>query len=295
MNLQSVLAALALKIGSCVPIGINQFFGKILGRYFAASNLSIKHIAATNISLCLPELPAESQQLMLKQNLIESAKTFFEFPNFWYQAPEKLLAMIDATVGEDHVRTALKRKKGLIILAPHLGAFELLNIYLSSQYDMVTLYRAPKKKYLDPLMKKARERLGTTMMPTNTRGVKALYKALVKEKRVIAILPDQDPGLSGGRFVPFFGIKAWTMTLVSKLARKSQAPVFYVYAKRLPAKGRFEIHFHQADDDIYNADELLSMKAMNKGIEQCVMTCPNQYQWPYKRFKRRPKDEMSLY
>ena len=294
-KLKANIITLLINALGALPISFNQRLGWLLGHLLSVLPLRLCKITATNISHCLSHLNQHQQHLLLKQTLIANCQTFLEFPTFWHQNPQKLTAMIHAVHGKSEVDLALQQNKGLILLGPHLGAFELVNVYLSQHFDMVTLYRPPHKAYLEPLMIKARERLGTTMMPTNSRGVRALYKALVKDKRVIGILPDQDPGASGGEFVPFFGMKTWTMTLVSKLAQKSQAPVYYVYAKRSQQTGSFEIFFKKAPADIYDQEQHRSLAAMNKGIEQCVLECPSQYQWPYKRFKRQPEGMPAVY
>lgn len=278
----------AFRIGALIPIRVNHFFARLLGHCLAKLPLTITKNTAINLKLCLPHLSTQARQILVKHTLIENCKTFLELPNMWHGKPQSLLNMIDTITGEEQVKNALAQKKGLILLGPHLGAFELLNVYLSTQYQMLTLYRPPKKPYLEPLMKQARERLGSTLLPTNAQGVKMLYKALLKNKRIIGILPDQDPGESGALFAPFFKQQTWTMTLVTKLAAKSQAPVFYVYALR-NEKGRYDIVFRQADKRIIDTDPLIALTAMNQGIEACVKHCPSQYQWPYKRFKRQPE------
>ena len=35
--------------------------------------------------------------------------------------------------------------------------------------------------------------------------------------------------------------------------------------------------------------------ALNRGVEQCVRQLPHQYQWSYKRFRKRPAGEREIY
>jgi KDO2-lipid IV(A) lauroyltransferase len=105
------------------------------------------------------------------------------------------------------------------------------------------------------------------------------------------ILPDQQPRKDGGVFVPFFGIQAFTMTLLPKLALKTQATVIFAHAQRRSDGAGFDIVFSPADSAIYHADPVISATAMNKSVERCVMAAPSQYQWEYKRFRSRPDDD----
>ena len=59
------------------------------------------------------------------------------------------------------------------------------------------------------------------------------------------------------------------------------------YCKRLP-DGKYEMVFRPMDEGVYDPDCLTSLTALNKSIEGCIMDCPEQYQWEYKRFKYLP-------
>jgi KDO2-lipid IV(A) lauroyltransferase len=103
----------------------------------------------------------------------------------------------------------------------------------------------------------------------NASGVRALLTALRKGE-VLGILPDQDPGSVGdgnGVFAPFFGITANTMTLVSRLALKTGAPVFLTWAERLPLGRGFALHLRLLPEVTAAASLEASVAAMNRGVE----------------------------
>src|SRR3989304_3853829 len=66
--------------------------------------------------------------------------------------------------------------------------------------------------------------------------VRAMLRALHKGE-AIGILPDQVPGIGEGEWTEFFGRPAYTMTLVTRFAQNTGAPVLFVYAERMP-RGR---------------------------------------------------------
>lgn len=277
-----------------LPFTMAQKIGAFLGHALALLNTKLKKTITVNIALCFPQKSREEQAALVKKILIETGKTALEMPAFWTWNTSQVLPLVKKVSGEEAVKQAVAQGNGCIFLGPHLGAWELVNLYLSPRYNMVTLYRPPRIKELDSIIRQARERLGTVMMPTTPAGVKALYKALIN-KKAIGLLPDQDPGQGGGQFIPFFGIQTWTMSLVAKLASKSEAPVFFVYAERLPTGQGFHIHFVPASQAIHDVDPITSLNAMNDGIEQCARAIPSQYQWSYKRFKTRPEGEDGFY
>jgi KDO2-lipid IV(A) lauroyltransferase len=122
------------------------------------------------------------------------------------------------------------------------------------------------------------------MAAANKKGVLKLQRAL-KNKQLIAILPDQYPGEKGGVLSSFFNQDARTMTLLVKLARKNNAKVLMTWAQRLDKGKGYELNIQPvnilSDTGVLEDDVAL----MNKSIENLVRTRPEQYLWDYKRFK----------
>jgi KDO2-lipid IV(A) lauroyltransferase len=109
------------------------------------------------------------------------------------------------------------------------------------------------------------------------------------------VLPDQDPPPGSGVFAPFFGIAAHSPVFAVRLARRTGATFLYVYAERLPRGAGFVLHIDPAPEGIDDEDETKAVAAMNRGVEACIRRFPAQYWWAYKRFRRRPEGEPSLY
>jgi hypothetical protein len=141
---------------------------------------------------------------------------------------------------------------------------------------------------LEDLVHNARSRRGANYVPTNTRGIRALYKAVGKGGTV-AMLPDQEPRTGGGCYAPFFGMPAYSMALLVRLSKRTGAPIVLTYCERL-ARGRgYHIHFREAPQEIYSLDTENAVTAMNQAVEGLIRECPTQYQWSYRRFSIRPE------
>lgn len=259
--------------------------------YLPAS--SLKRVVSLNIQWCFPHLPSSTQTTLIKQSLVEICKTFSELGILWLWSVPRVLALIKAISGEHYLQQAIQQGRGVILLTPHLGAWEMAGLYASAHYPLTALYRPPKLSGLAPLIHQARERAGGRFVPANQKGVKALFQALQRQQ-IVGILPDQVP-TEAGIFAPFFGIPAYTMVLVSRLAQRKKVPVIFTYAKRLPGGGGFHLHFVPAPADISASDLTTAVSALNQGIEQCIEQCPSQYQWSYKRFKERSPDLIYTY
>lgn len=249
--------------------------------------------AEINLRLCYPELTELDRRSLRDQSLVQAGRTFTEMAAVWFWPTERILGLIQSVSGAHHLQR--EPGQGLIVLAPHLGCWEIAGHYLASMGSTTILYRPPRKKAFDPIIKNARERSGAKLVPTNSHGVKQLYKAL-QSGGTTGILPDQEPDSSKGAvFAPFFAVPALTMLLVNRLVRKTGAKVVFCYAKRL-AEGRgFHLYYMAAPDGMDAADPKLAASALNLGVEACVRELPDQYQWSYKRFKEQPAGHASPY
>ena len=269
-----------------------HFFGKLFGKIIYRIPNNLKHITNINLKKCFPDTPLEEQKQLLKKTLIETGKSFFEAPIFWFAEISTIRANITNIIGESAVEEAFKAGNGIIVIIPHFGAWEMLSSVISHKYTTTTLYKPLKLKGLEQKIVQARARFGNTLVPTTSTGVKAVYSA-IKKGEIIAILADQDPGIEHGTFAPFYNIPTLTMTLLSKIAQKTKAPAFTLMAKRV--ENGFEIIWEPCSKELYNSDLDKSVEALNKNIERCINQDITQYQWSYKRFKTRPEGEKDFY
>lgn len=261
-----------------------QRLGALLGRVFWFGDSSVTRITKKNIELCFPDLTPIEQQQLIKQSLQETGKLIAEFGIMWEWPTEKTLGLIQSVTGREYLDQAFERGRGVIVLAPHHGNWELVGLYLSTLRPMAALYKPPKIKELEQYMTAVRGRHGSELVPTNKRGVIRLF-SILNDAGMVGILPDQVPGGSGGVFAPFMGVPANTIKLVSRLVQKTGCEVVSLCAIRRPNAEGFDMVFRKADADIYHPEVERSVAAMNRSVEACVRQCPEQYQWEYKRFK----------
>jgi KDO2-lipid IV(A) lauroyltransferase len=273
-----------------LPFTWLQRLGKLIGTLLRYFPNEIRRITTLNIQHAFPELSPAAQQKLIHSNLQHTLMCAMEMIAIWMKPPKLILKQIKEFVPMPTPTDT----QGILLLGPHIGAWEIFTIFAQQYHQVVTLYRPPKKFILEVIIRRARQREGMIMMPTTAAGVKAVYHAL-SQKQVVAILPDQDPGEGGGIFSPFFGIDTWTMTLSARLARKSGAKAHMAYTVRNPIGKGFNIHIYPASDAIYDADLATAVAAMNQDVETIVRRHPEQYQWAYKRFKRQPVGKHNFY
>ncbi|KAF0190591.1 MAG: lipid A biosynthesis lauroyl acyltransferase [Gammaproteobacteria bacterium] len=288
------IARLVLRISALLPLPVAHLIGTMTGWLMAVFPNRQRLISTINVQRCFPELDDHARRQRVRRSLIETGKTALEVGALWLWRKPRMLALVKQVSGEDALKAALAEGRGAIIAAPHLGAWEMVGLYCSAHYPMTSLYRPPRMAELDKMIRESRERAGATLVPTDASGVRALYKALGNGE-LIGILPDQIPNTGNGLFAPFFGNDAYTMVLLPRLVQKTGAAVFFTYAERLPRGRGFHLHFVKADAEIGDPDPLKAVAALNRGVEQCVRSLPEQYQWSYRRFYMRPGGQLFHY
>lgn len=293
MNRRALLTGL-LRLTARLSLPVAHAIGAALGWLLWRIPNELRRIAARNLALVFPELPAVDRDRLLRHNLMETGKLLLELGPLWLWPGERVLALVQSSVaGEDALAEMVRRKQGAILLTPHLGAWEMAGLYYSSRHPLTILYR-PSRLGLDQLSVQGRGRVGGKVVATDAHGVRALLTAL-RHGEILGILPDQDPGDEGGVFAPFFGIAASTMTLVSRLALKTGVPVFLTWAERLPRGRGYALHLRALPEVTTAASLEASAAALNQGVEAAIRTLPAQYLWAYKRFKTRPPGQPKLY
>lgn len=280
--------ALRLLLWVCawLPLPAARGLGRIAAQVAWLLSPASRRITERNIRLAFPQLGPPEQHRLARASFSATAQTACEMGHVWLRDIRHVTGLVREVSGEDAVRAALASGRGVVVLGPHLGNWEVLGLHVASLGRVVSLYEPPHLQELDGLLRSARERSGARLVPTSPRGLAALVRS-VRDGQISGILPDQVPrATTAGLNVPFMNIPCFTGTLASKVIQRSGATAFFGFAQRV--KGGFHIRFLPAEEAIYSADLERSLAALNRGVETCLRHCPEQYQWEYKRFRQRP-------
>jgi KDO2-lipid IV(A) lauroyltransferase len=293
-DIRRILVRYALIFCSCLPLPVSHALGVMVGWGCLLIRNRTLRDTRTNIGLCLPELSRADQRRLVRRSLAETGKTLMETGALWMRREQDALRLIRHIHGLDVALSAREAGHGVIFATPHLGAWEAAGLYCAHAFHMTCLFRPLRMTELDGLVRAARSRFGASYVPANAQGIRALRRAAGRGGAV-AMLPDQEPRSGSGCFAPFFGVPAYSMTLLVRLSLSTGAPIVFTYCERL-ARGRgYRLHFRPAPQDIYSADTGRAVAAMNRAVEGLIRECPAQYQWSYRRFARRPGSERSVY
>ncbi|MDJ0656610.1 MAG: lysophospholipid acyltransferase family protein [Xanthomonadales bacterium] len=266
-----------------LPLWLNHGVASVIGTIIFCLPLNYRNNARDNLKRCFPEYGPLRRSFMLLRTMQETAKNFAEMGYLWARPPRKVLAKIREIQGEHLLDQAVASGRPILFGAPHLGAWELLSIFLASRTRISSLYRARKDAGLDRLILDARCRFGANMISTDAAGIRSLIKHL-RAGETIGILPDHRPQSQQGVYAPFFGHPAYTATLFPKLCQRYKPVVLCGFARRLSFGRGYCIHICEPGPEIYSSDEQESAAALNATIETLARSAVSQYQWTYQRF-----------
>jgi len=290
--LAAALHALMSLIGR-LPLRWLHAMGAALGALALRFDNREARVTRRNLELCLPELDAAARRLLLADALREAGRTLTETCRLWTRPQPENLRLIRAVENEALFRAALGSGRGLIVAAPHLGNWELLNQYLAAHTPISIVYRPPRQRFTEVLLKRVRQHPGIRQVRAEAAGVRQLFRDL-KAGGVLGILPDQQPKQGEGEHAPFFGLPALTMSLLPRLLERTEAVVLFAYAERLPKAAGFRIVFQPAPIGMAGSGRE-ALAALNCGVEASVRRVLPQYQWGYKRFSMQPHGRRSVY
>ncbi|MCC7101208.1 MAG: lysophospholipid acyltransferase family protein [Rubrivivax sp.] len=225
-----------------------------------------------------------------RASVAEAGRLVAELPRLWLRPPEQPIADALHWEGREVLQALLARGRGLVLLTPHLGSFEVSAQAYAQEFGsvqpMTVLYRPARKRLLRELEETARARPALATAPATLAGVRQMLRAL-KKGQTVGLLPDQVPPQGMGVWVPFFGQDAYTMTLAARLVQQTGAAVGLLWTERLPGGRGYLVHAGELPEPLpADADEASAARIINRAMEAVILRCPRQYLWGYHRYKQ---------
>lgn len=276
---------------SVLPFGATRTVGGVLGWFAYVLRTRVAKTTEANVEFCFPELDEGRRRRLVKRSLGHTGRLLAEAGIVFHWSADRLNGLIREVTGFDPLQRALDDNRGILILVPHFGNWELFALHFG-RYEFIALYDPPGIPAIDRMIRESRQRTGAVLLPIDGRGVREVLRAL-KRGRPVSILPDQVPARSAGVHAPFFGRPALTMTFVHRLVTNTDPLVVLGSCTR--RDDGFAIAFEQLPEAIAAEDAETSVAVMNAAIEKLVRRDPAQYQWEYKRFKRPPTGGVDPY
>ncbi|MBK0416407.1 lipid A biosynthesis lauroyl acyltransferase [Chromobacterium haemolyticum] len=251
-----------------------------------------RRVGMINLRLCFPDMPLAERRRLIRRNFQHMIRMVLEYGVVWWSSAARIDKLVK--IKNLHYVTELReRGEDVILFYPHFVGFEMCVYSLNQHIPLVSVYSHQKNEALDRQIYKGRQRYDNAYIVSRQEGLRPIIKAMRKDHAPFLYLPDQDFGVRDSVFVDFFGVKAATITGLSRISKLACAKVVPAIARRVG--NRFELEFYPPWDDYPSEDVEADTRRMNAFLEQRVREIPDQYFWLHKRFKSRPQGEARFY
>ena len=272
-----------------LPFPLLASLGRGLGRLIWRFGHERRHVALTNLRLCLPQLSEAEREALARRHFEAFGRSFLDRGLLWW-ASEARIRRLSRIEGLE--RLAALKDRPVILLVPHFVGLDMGWTRLTLEQDMVSIYANQKNLLFNATLRQGRLRFGHSMLFSRQEGTRRAIRAM-KEGRPFYYLPDMDYGQRDTIFVPFFGFPAATITGLSRLARLTGALVLPIIT-RLEADA-YVIAVGEPWGEYPGQSIEEDTRRMNAFVEAEVMRMPEQYFWLHRRFKTRPPGEKGVY
>jgi KDO2-lipid IV(A) lauroyltransferase len=279
-----------LRLVAPLPLWLQMPLGIGLGKLIRRLPLSWIRIARRNIELCLPELSMSQQAELLDRHCESLGMALFETATTWYCDDARILRHAEV-VGLEHLKAALAKGHGAIMIGGHITTIEIATRILSAVVPISAVYRPPKNEVLAKAMLASFQ---TNGIPIAYDDIRLMIRVL-RKNGVVWYAPDQSYRNKGAAMVDFFGIPAATTTATTRLAQISHAAVLTYFPERLPGNKGYRVTIGPAFENFPGADPIDDVERFTKLLEAHIRRVPEQYLWVHRRFKGLSPDYPDYY
>ena len=280
------IALLSARLLSYLPFHWILKLGHILGvfLYFLPSKRSA--IAIKNIDLCFPTLSDFEKKKLLKKHFSSLGIGLLEVAMVRWKSNKAFKKLITVN-GLDHLRNAVKKDKGVILMSAHFTSLEVSALIgrkeiVSDLPPLVGMYRLGSNEIINQFFRQARLRSVEGLV--TKFEVKSLIKAL-KEKKIIWYASDQNFTGKNAIELDFFNQKAMTNTAITRFIEITGCSVLPFFPTRLENHQGYSLTIYPEINYAANQDPELFLKEFYRVLEEHIKKNPEQYYWIHRRFK----------
>lgn len=287
--LVGVLSSVPRRVARAIGAGVGVAAYLVAGR--------LRRVGEQNLALALPEVSVEERRRILRASFRALGWQLAEFAQMRRYTKAGAQSLIRYE-GLENYLAARDRKRGVLVLTGHLGAWELSSFFHSLMgYPMAMVIRRLDNPQVDGFVNGIRMLHGNRVLHKDdfARGIlKELHRG-----ETVGILMDTNMTPPQGVFVPFFGKDACTASGLARVAAHSGAAVLPGFLLWEAAEGRYVLHFGEPltlmQTGEAEADAHANTALFTRVLESWIRRYPEQWLWVHRRWKTRPTGEESFY
>jgi len=275
-----------------VPMSIREGLARVAAFLLWVAIPKRRKVITTNLKLCFSQMPAKERKALARRVYVRLARAAIDHGTLWEADKEEIQKFVTFEGLENLLDNASEGP--VIVVAPHFAGLDAAGIALNTYIRGVSLYQKQSNPAWDEAVLKGRKRFSDPVLiaKSDTSDLRPVLRAM-KEGLPFYYLPDMDHGVKNSIFVPFFGVKAATLPMVSRLARVTKAKVFWCIATM--TDHGYHVIISKPWENFPTKDFEADTLRVNQELEEWIRAYPDQYLWVHRRFKTRPEGERSLY
>lgn len=271
-----------------IPLEAVHVISDLLGQFVWSVLRVRRKVVLSNLRLAFPDKTQQELKQIALRAYQNFAKMVFEYSRFPLLKKETVFSDWEVD-GIEHIEWALKRGKGAVLVAGHFGNWEYMGAYLAQLgYPVSFLVGKQHNKLVDNMMNRNREIMGIRIIHMGI-AVRGVIKTL-RNNGFVALLSDQDARRQG-IFVQFFGKPASTHQGPAIFALKTEAPIIFGSAVRLP-RGRHKVIVERLCFDHLDGITPENIREVTQAytnlLENKIREYPDHWFWMHRRWKTKP-------
>ncbi len=250
-----------------------------------------RRVVERQIAAAFPELSKDEVAEMARRSYEHLGRSAIETALLPGLGQAGVLRLVSEVENWDVVERAQAVGRGIIIVAGHLGNWELAGAYLAARgVPLDVIVRKMGNPFFEKYLNQTREQIGMNVVH-DAQAVRHTPRAL-RDGRAVAFVADQGVRGLASTFVPFFGRPAKTPRGAGVFALRFGAPVVFIAALR-KSDGSYLVGFEEipvVDTGDREKDVDGIVLRFTQVLEKWVRRAPEQYFWQHRRWRRQPPD-----
>ena len=269
-----------------LPDRVAAVLGEWFGRLWHVVDVRHRRVAKANLVNAFPQWSYGQVCRTARGVFKHFGQTTIEFLRLPLYANPAYRARRLTVTGEEHLRRAYARGRGVILLSAHWGNWELMGIVCAALgYPVSAIARKVGTRGVTRFVNETR---GVTGMRVSDKlsAARATLAAL-RAGECVGILIDQNDAVTG---IPatFFGRACATSPALASFALKTGAAIVPAMCPLGP-DGRYEARFSEpivpAESEDPQRDVAEMTQRLTSLVERCVRRRPEQWFWVHRRWK----------
>ncbi len=286
-----VVVVMLFRLVSFVILLLPIRIGLILGRVFGSLSFYIlgkeRRKAFENLDIAFGNSKSIAEKRTIAKEAFENlGKSLVEVVSIQKFSSKYSINRYISCKNSDILRRLVQETKGAMLLSAHFGNWEFLAHYLAlNGFPLSVIARRIRMSEFEEFLSRARKKNNVNVIYRDASAKEIVD--LLRNKKFIGVMPDQDMDSVSGVFVDFFGKKAWTPSGPAVLNLLTGVPIVPCFLERKAYGHELLVGepIELANTGNRERDILENSKRYTKVIEGYIKKYPEEWVWFHDRWK----------